>query len=418
MGIGDTHTRRIMGKLNDKFIQSIKPQDKQLKFTDGDGLALVIKPNGTKLWWLRYRINGKEKTFSIGKYPIVSLATARVKAFELRQQLANDIDPMQDKRRKAQERIRTEAPIDTVESVSREWFEKFGTSWVESHASKISRRLERDLYPHLGSVGIAAVTPASLLMVLRKVESRGALETAHRLLQNCGQVWRYAVATGRAERDITADLKGALPPARETHLGAITEPKQIAVLLRNIDDYKGSEIVRYALKLAPHLFVRPGELRQAKWDEFDLSNKLWSIPAGRMKAKRPHVVPLSNQVATLLEELKAIHTSAYLFPSLRSLTRCLSDVALLAALRRMGYTKEEMTAHGFRALASTNLEQLGFDVRLIELQLAHSDLDQVRAAYKRETHLLRLEERKVMMQRWSDYLEQLKQGAQVIPLRA
>ncbi|NCN89138.1 MAG: tyrosine-type recombinase/integrase [Gallionella sp.] len=407
-----------MGKLNDKLIQATKPSDKQIKLSDGDGLALVVKPSGTKLWWLRYRVDGKEKTFSIGRYPVISLATARVKAFELRQQLANDIDPMADKRQKAQERTRNAAPLDTVESVSREWFEKFGSQWVESHASKISRRLERDLYPHLGTTGIAAVTPVALLMVLRKVEARGALETAHRLHQNCGQIWRYAIATGRAERDITADLRGALPPARETHLGAITDPKEIGALLRNIDDYKGSEVVRLALKLAPLLFVRPGELRQAKWEEFDLPNSLWTIPAGRMKAKRPHVVPLSTHATSLLEELRTLHQSDFLFPSPRALTRCLSDVALLAALRRMGYTKEEMTAHGFRALASTNLEQLGYDVRLIELQLAHADQDQVRAAYKRETHLLRLDERRKMMQHWSDYLDQLKSGAQVIPLRA
>lgn len=407
-----------MGKLSDKQILSAKSKDKQYKLIDGDGLNLVIKPNGTKLWWLRYRVNGKEKTFSIGQYPLVSLTTARVKAFELRQQLSNNLDPMQVKREKAAERAIAQKPIDTVEAVAREWFLKFSPQWVDSHSSKIIRRLERDLFPHIGASDIAKITPASLLMVLRKIESRGALETAHRLHQNCGQIWRYAVATGRAERDITGDLRGALPPARETHLGAITDPKEIGALLRNIDDYKGSEVVRFALKLAPLLFVRPGELRHAKWEEFDIPNSIWTIPAGRMKAKRPHVAPLSKQVTALLNDLRKLHTSDYLFPSPRATTRCLSDVALLAALRRMGYTKDEMTAHGFRSMASTNLEQLGFDVRLIELQLAHADKDQVRAAYKRETHLLRLDERKEMMQRWAEYLDQLKKGAEVIPLRA
>ncbi len=407
-----------MGKLSDKQILSAKPKDKQHKLIDGDGLNLVIKPNGTKLWWLRYRVNGKEKTFSIGQYPVVSLTTARVRAFELRQQLSNNLDPMQVKREKAAERAIAQKPIDTLEAVAREWFVKFSPQWVDSHSSKIIRRLERDLFPHIGASDIAKITPAGLLMVLRKIEARGTLETAHRLHQNCGQIWRYAVATGRAERDITGDLRGALPPAHETHLGAVTNPKEIGALLRNIEDYKGSEVVRFALKLAPLFFVRPGELRQAKWEEFDMPNSLWTIPAGRMKAKRPHVVPISKQAAALLNNLRVLHSSDYLFPSPRAQTRCLSDVALLAALRRMGYTKEEMTAHGFRSMASTNLEQLGYHVRLIELQLAHADENQTRAAYKRDLHLLRLVERKEMMQRWSDYLDQLKEGAEIIPLRA
>lgn len=408
-----------MGKLNDKSIQAEKPSEKPRKLADGDGLTLVIQPNGKKLWWFRYRYAGKPKTLSIGEYPAITLKDAREHAAQARKLLANGADPHEEKKRAKTLLIESAAePVDTVEQISREWFEKFGQQWVESHGSKISRRLERDLYPHLGKTEIKAVTPSALLSALRRVEARGALETAHRLLQNCGQIWRYAVATGRAERDITQDLRGALPPARETHLGAITEPREIGALLRNIEEYKGSEVVRAALRLAPLVFVRPGELRQAKWEEFDLPSRLWTIPAGRMKAKRPHVVPLSDQTVALLNDLRAVHSSDYLFPSPRAMTRCLSDVALLAALRRMGYTKEEMTAHGFRALASTNLEQLGYDVRLIELQLAHADQDQVRAAYKRETHLLRLDERKEMMQRWADYLEQLKQGAQVIPLRA
>jgi integrase len=408
-----------MGKLNDKSIQAEKPSERPRKLADGDGLTLVIQPNGKKLWWFRYRFAGKPKTLSIGEYPAITLKDAREHALQARKLLANGADPQEEKKRAKALLVESEAePVDTVEQISREWFEKFGQQWVESHASKISRRLERDLYPHLGKTEIKTVTPAALLSILRRVEVRGALETAHRLLQNCGQIWRYAVATGRAERDITQDLRGALPPARETHLGAITEPREIGVLLRNIEEYKGSEVVRAALRLAPLVFVRPGELRQAKWEEFDLHGRLWTIPAGRMKAKRPHVVPLSDQTVALLNDLRAVHSSDYLFPSPRAMTRCLSDVALLAALRRMGYTKEEMTAHGFRALASTNLEQLGYDVRLIELQLAHADQDQVRAAYKRETHLLRLDERKDMMQRWADYLEQLKQGAQIISIRA
>lgn len=402
-----------MGKLTDKAIQAARPHEKQYSLADGDGLVLIVRSTGTKIWWFRYRFNGSAKTLSIGAYPIVTLKDARDRALVARRALSNGIDPSTDKIEKRiaarEEESRTDE-VETVEFVVREWFEKFGSRWVESHASKIIRRFERDLFPTMGKIAIKNVAPAQLLIALRRVEARGAVETAHRLLQNCGQVWRYAVATGRVDRDISNDLKGALPPSKEKHLGAITAPGEIATLLLNIDEYFGSEIVRHALQLAPHVFVRPGELRQAKWVEFDFDKRLWTIPAGRMKAKRPHVVPLSNQSMQILESLRTVCQSEYLFPSPRAMTRCISDVALLAALRRMGYRKEEMTAHGFRAMASTNLEQIGFDVRLIEIQLAHSDMNEIRAAYKREVHLLRLDERIVMMQAWSDYLDRLKSG--------
>lgn len=407
-----------MGKLNDKAVSAAKPRDKDYKLADGDGLFLLVKSNGSKLWRLKYRVGGKEKLLSFGQYPTVSLKDARESTQEARKLMTKGFDPMEQKKAAKLASIASPSDIETVEAIAREWFSKFSSQWVDSHSSKVMRRLERDLFPWLGKDKIKTVTPAGLLAVLRRVEVRGALDTAHRLHQNCGQIWRYAVATGRAERDITGDLRGAIPPARETHLGAITEPTEIATLLRSIREYKGSEVVRLALQLAPLVFVRPGELRQAEWTEFDIEGKLWTIPAGRMKAKRIHVVPLSEQSVAILEELKAVSGKGkYLFPSPRSFTRCLSDVAILAALRRMGYTKEEMTAHGFRAMASTNLEQLGYDVRLIELQLAHADQDQVRAAYKRETHLLRLDERKQMMQQWADYLDGLRAGAQIIPLR-
>lgn len=408
-------------KLNPKAIDAAKPRDKQYKLSDGDGLALVVRETGGKLWQLRYRFAGKEKTLSLGQYPVVSLKSAREWALEARKLLAAGLDPMEVKKEAHSAAIASaSAPVEvleTVERISREWFEKFGNQWVDSHASKIIRRLERDLFPHFKGVGINTVKPIELLAVLRRVEARGALETAHRLLQNCAQVWRYAVSTGRAEYDVTMSLRGALPPAKETHLGAITEPSEIGKLLRNIGEYKGSEVVRLALRLAPLVFVRPGELRQSKWEEFDLVAKLWTIPAGRMKAKRPHVVPLSDQAAAILQELSKIHESEYLFPSPMSATRCLSDNGILSAIRRMGYTSEEMTGHGFRAMASTNLEQLGYDVRLIEIQLAHADQDQVRAAYKRETHMLRLDERRKMMQHWADYLDGLRTGAAVLPFK-
>lgn len=413
-----------MGKLNDKAIQAAKPEEKQYKIADGDGLALIVKPSGTKLWWFRYRLSGKEKTLALGTYPVITLKAARERTQEAKKLLANGSDPM--KVKKDAKAAIVEAAIkseETVEAISREWFEKFSSQWVDSHGSKILRRLERDLFPWIGKDEIKSVPPATLLAVLRRVEARGALETAHRLHQNCGQIWRYAVATGRAERDITGDLKGALPPAKETHLGAITKPEEIGALLRNIDEYKGSEAVRLALRLAPYVFVRPGELRHAEWTEFpnfdnEDAAEEWVIPAGKMKAKRQHVVPLSRQVIQILAELKEITGDGkYLFPAVNSRSRCLSDTALLMALRRMGYRKEEMTAHGFRAMASTNLEQLGFDVRLIELQLAHADTNDVRAAYKRDTSRLQIEQRRKMMQHWADYLDSLQQGAQVLPFK-
>lgn len=414
----------MAGKLNDKAIAAKQPKEKTYLVADGDGLALVVKPNGTKLWWLRYRFNGKAKTLSFGVYPAVGLKQARDWTLEARKQLAAGIDPGQTKIETKAAKVAAQAiadlaaapHIDTVELISQEWLEKFSSRWSDGHQSKLTRSLENNLFPWIGSHEIKAITPAGLLAVLRRVEARGALDTAHRLHQTCGQIWRYAVATGRAERDITGDLRGALPPAKETHLGAITEPSEVGNLLRSIDDYTGSYVVRFALQLAPLVFVRPGELRQAKWDEFDFEKSLWTIPSERMKMRKPHVVPLSRQVLQLLEELKLISNgSELLFPSPQSKTRCISDMTVLNALRRMGYEKGEMTAHGFRALASTNLEQLGYDTRLIEVQLAHADQDEVRAAYKRETHLLRLDERKKMMQHWADYLDGLRTGAAVMP---
>ena len=412
-----------MGKLNDKAVAGAKPGEKDYKLSDGDGLHLLVRTNGSKLWRLKYRIAGKEKLLSFGQYPLISLKNVRERTLEARRLLSNGIDPMEQKKAiKAASEIAQTTKTETVEVIGREWFEKFGSEWVDSHGSKVIRRMERDLFPWLGKAEIRTVTPSALLSVLRRVEACGALDTAHRLHQNCGQIWRYAVATGRVERDITSDLKGALPPAKETHLGAITDPVEVGALLRNIENYKGSEVVRFLLQLSPLLFLRPGEIRSAKWSEFpdfdEEVDEIWTIPASRMKAKRPHVVPLCKQVMAILGDLKELTGDGeYLFPSPRSKTRPLSDTAVLAALQRMGYDKGQMTAHGFRAMASTNLEQLGYDVRLIELQLAHADQDKVRAAYKRETHLLRLDERKKMMQAWADYLDGLRNGAAVLPFK-
>ena len=410
-----------MGKLTEKQVQSAQPAVKPRKINDGDGLTLVVQPNGSKLWWLRYQYSKKPKTLSLGQYPVVGLKDARNRAFEAKKLLAEGVDPHQLKKDVMSARIAAEIKAgETVEKITREWFNKFKKDWRENYASKIIRGFEQNIFAHLGATEISEVEPTELLAVLRRVESRGALETVHRLLQNCGQVWRYAVACGYVKRDITGDLKGALATAKRSHLGSITKPSEIGILLKNIDSYVGSEVVRLALRLAPLVFVRPGELRQAVWSEFDFGENIWTIPEGRMKAKRPHIVPLSDQAIKIIEELKKISGDGeYLFPSANSKTRCMSDMSLLGALRRMGYTSEEMTAHGFRAMASTNLEQLGYDSRLIEIQLAHSDKDQVRAAYKRETHLLKLAERKQMMQSWSDYLDTLRnKNSNVVALKA
>ncbi|EQD52469.1 phage integrase family protein, partial [mine drainage metagenome] len=268
-----------MGKLTDKAIQNARPKDKQYSLADGSGLALIVRATGTKIWWLRYRFAGTAKTLSVGTYPIVGLRDAREAALAARRLLASGTDPSTQKIEKRAALAADSAKADkteTLEHIAREWFGKFGSQWVDSHASKIIRRLERDLFPALGRTPLHTIEPSHLLPVLRMVESRGAIETAHRLLQNCGQVWRYAVATGRAKRDITTDLRGALPPTKEKHLGAITAPNEIAILLLNINEYAGSEVVRHALQLAPHVFVRPGELRQAKWEEFDLVARLWT----------------------------------------------------------------------------------------------------------------------------------------------
>jgi integrase len=405
-----------MGKLNDKTISAARAQDKDYKLSDGDGLFLLVKANGSKLWRMKYRVGSKEKLLSFGQYPLVTLKEARDRTFEARKLLAGGIDPSDAK--KAAKTVRESEVTETVEQIAREWFDKFSTQWAPGHASKIIRRLERDLFPHLGKNEIKGVMPVGLLAVLRRVEARGAVETAHRLMNNCGQVWRYAVATGRAERDITGDLKGALAPVKGVHLGAITDPCEIGALLRNIEEYKGSDVVRLALQIAPLVFVRPGELRQAKWCEIDIDKREWTIPAEKMKGRRPHVVPLSTHAMTIIEDLKKISgDSEYLFPTPQSKTRCLSDAALLSALRRMGYSKEEMTAHGFRAMASTNLEQLGYDVRIIELQLAHADGNEVRAAYKRDTSRLQIEQRAKMMQGWANYLDGLRSGMQVVPFK-
>jgi len=399
--------------LSEIKVRTAKPKEAEYKIFDGGGLFLLVTPSGGKLWYFKYRYDKTEKKIAFGPYPEISLADARQRRDETRKQVANGIDP--GAVRKAMKQAETEE-TETFEVIAREWHIKFATTWTSGHAATIMGRLERDLFPWIGKRPIATIKAPELLAVLRRVESRGALESAHRIRTIAGQVFRYAVATGRAERDPAADLRGALPQPGEKHHAAITDPKEVATLLRAIDGYQGHFVVKCALRLAPMFFVRPGELRNAEWREIDLDEAVWSIPKHKMKMKQDHIVPLSNQAIEILTELKELTgASIYVFPSGRSFARPMSNNAILAALRRMGYDKDTMTGHGFRALARTILDEV-LQVRpdFIEHQLAHAVRDPNGRAYNRTAHLT---ERKKMMQKWADYLDGLKAGAKVIQLR-
>ncbi len=409
----------------DATIRSTKPMEVTIRLNDGDGLYLLVNPNGGRWWRLDYSIGGKRKTLSIGVYPDTGLKAARNKADEARELVAAGTDPsnvrkvakaQQTKAMEADRRTADGLPaVDSFEEVAREWFDKFSAKWVPSHAEKIIRRLERDIFPWIGRRPIDSITAPELLSALRRIEERGAVDTAHRAHQNCGQIFRYAIATGRTERDPSPDLRGALPAVKQTHHAAITEPKAIGGLLRAIDGYQGYLVTKSALRLAPLVFVRPGELRKAEWTEIDLDKAEWNIPAERMKMREPHLVPLSTQAIEILRELQALTGSGrYVFPGARTHGRPMSDNAILAALRRMGFAKEEMSGHGFRAMARTILDEV-LQVRpdYIEHQLAHAVRDPNGRAYNRTAHLV---ERRMMMQQWGDYLDKLKAKAEVIPL--
>ncbi len=399
--------------LNDMKVRNAKPKEKFYKLTDSDGLYLHVTEKGGKLWRFRYRFGGKEKLLALGSYPEISLLDARQRRDEARRQLANGIDPGAVRKAQKQSSIQE---TETFEVIAREWHERFKSTWSEGHATTIMDRMERDLFPWIGKRPIAEIKAPELLAAMRRVESRGALETAHRIRTIGGQVFRYAVATGRAERDPSGDLKGALPQPQERHRAAITEPTEVGKLLRAIDDYSGSFVVKCALKIAPLVFVRPGELRHMEWAELDFENAQWNIPAGKMKMKIPHLVPLSEQSIKILKELQGLTgASRYVFPSGRSFDRALSDNAILAALRRMGYEKDEMSGHGFRAMARTILDEvLQIRPEFIEHQLAHAVRDPNGRAYNRTAHL---NERRKMMQTWADYLDGLKAGAKVLPFK-
>ena len=397
--------------LTDTTVRTIKPAEKPKKLFDGGGLFLLVTPTGGKLWRLKYRFGGIEKLLALGAYPQTSLADARQKRDQARALMLNGVDPRDIK--KAQKAAGAQEN-ETFEVIAREWHTKFSVSWAASHSNKIIRRFELYVFPWLGDRQIKSITAPDLLTVLRRIEAKGALDTAHRTKQNCGQVFRYAVATGRAERDPSADLRGAIPPASGKHMATITDPKEIAGLLRSIDDYRGSIVTRCALQLAPLFFVRPGELRHAEWSEFNLDAAEWRIPAEKMKAGVLHIVPLSRQALGVLREIHPLTGHGrYVFPSPRTDSRPMSSNAILSALRRMGFAKDEMSGHGFRSMASTLLNEQGWNRDAIERQLAHAERNSVRAAYNYAEFM---PERKKMMQAWADYLEGIKAGAKIIQI--
>ncbi|MBU1191868.1 MAG: integrase arm-type DNA-binding domain-containing protein [Gammaproteobacteria bacterium] len=397
--------------LTDTAIRNAKPGEKSIKLFDERGLYLEVAPSGGKWWRFKYRFNGKEKRLSLGVYSDVNLKEARDRRDAARKLLANGIDPSEN--RKAQKSARTDRAANSFEVVAREWFAKHSPNWASSHASKIIQRLEKDVFPWIGGKPIAEITSPELLTVLRRIENRGALDTVHRAHQNCGQVFRYGVATGRCDRDPSSDLRGALAPAKHKNFASITEPAAVGGLLRAIDGFNGTLVVQSALKLAPLFFVRPGELRKAEWAQFDLDKGEWRYFV--TKTKSEHLVPLATQAVAILKELQALTgTRQYVFPG-RAPKKPMSEAAINAALRRMGYdTKTEITGHGFRAMARTILHQeLDVKPEVIEHQLAHRVPDALGTAYNRTKFL---KERRTMMQQWADYLDKCKAGAEIIPL--
>jgi integrase len=387
--------------LSETKIKGLKPGPKPHKVFDERGLYLLVTPKGGKLWRFKYRLHGREKLISLGQYPDVSLADARESRDAARRKVAKDIDPSMERR------LEKDSRAITFESVATEWLGKL-KHLNEGTVRRDRDRLKQFVYPHIGTRPIGEVTAPELLHVLRRIEARGTLETAKRTRAVCGRVLRYAIATGRADRDVSADLKGALSPVVPKSHAALTDPKRVGELLRAIDGYQGQPVTMCALKLAPYVFVRPGELRAAEWKEFDLDGEhpLWRIPAERMKMREPHLVPLAHQAVAIMREIeKYTSDGRFVFPSLRSGGRPMSENTITAALRRLGYSGDEQTGHGFRSIASTMLNELGFNSDVIELQLAHKERNKVRAAYNRAQ---RLEERRAMMQAWADHLDKLR----------
>jgi integrase len=401
--------------LTDTFVRQVKHSGKPAgdKYADGLALYLHVKEAG-KYWRMSYRFGGKQRLLALGVYPTVTLAEARQLRDEARKVVKAGIDPMQTKRE--DRAAKTLAASNNFESVARTYLKKAASDRAASTIEKNTAWLERNVFPAIGALPIASIGPRDVLAMLQKIEARGAVESAHKIKQLCGQVFRFAVASGLTERDVTADLRGALSAVPKTHYAAITEPAEVGALLRAIYAYSGHPYACAALKLSPLLFVRPGELRAAEWAEFDLDAAEWRIPGAKMKMGLDHIVPLSRQALDVLRSLHPLTGhDKYVFPSIRTNDRCMSENTVNAALRSMGYSKDMMTAHGFRATARTILDEvLGVRVDLIEHQLAHAVRDPNGRAYNRTAHL---PARREMMQQWADYLDKLRTGADVIPLQ-
>ena len=404
MALTDTRVKQLkyMGAANGE------------KYADGGGMYLHVTATG-KYWRLSYRFAGKQKTLALGVYPDVALVKARERRADARTLLADGIDPGVAKREEKQNRA--DAAANTFETVARDWLTKTANKRAAVTQAKVTSWLEKDVFPFIGKLPVSTIRAKDVLdKVARRMEARGIHESAHRIVQICSQVFRYAVAIGLVERDVTVDLRGALVSVDKTNYAAITEPKQVGQLMRSIHSYGGHPTAVAALKLTPLVFVRPGELRAAEWAEIDLDAAEWRIPASKMKMKVEHLVPLSRQAVEILRGLQPLTGHGrYVFPSIRTGERCMSENTINAALRGMGYSKEVMTAHGFRAMARTVMDEvLGERPDLIEHQLAHTVKDPNGRAYNRTAHL---PARREMMQRWAEYLDKLRIGADVFPFR-
>jgi len=418
--------------LTDAAIRSAKPLEKPYKLFDGGGLYLLVNPDGSRWWRVKYRYAGKEKSLSVGVYRPgapghVAAKEARDQLDAIKRQLREGIDP--GAARKAAKEARADREAGSFELIAREWYAKQAEGWADSYSGKVLRRLEQYVFPKIGDKPIRELKGPELLAVLRPMESDGFVETAHRVNQYLGQIFRYAMATHRADFDPTTALKGALASSPDNHFASITDPKKVGELVRALRGYEGFDVTRCALRLAPLVFVRPGELRGARWEEFDFDlpdpptgekpkcpEPQWRIPAERMKMGEQHIVPLSRQAVEILRELHEITgPTGYLFPSIRSKARPMSENTVNAALRGMGYTKDQMTGHGFRHMASTILHERGYRSDWIERQLAHGDRNSVRARYNFAEHL---PDRRRMMQEWADYLDGLAKGADVVNIGA
>jgi integrase len=412
----------LTNRLTELAVRKAKPGDRPVRLFDGGGMYLEVQPSGSKWWRHKFRFGGKEKLLSLGVYPETSLAEARRRRQEARDLLARGIDPSVV--RKAQRTARTTPVADSFEAVAREWLAAKSSGWSADHATRTLLRMENNVFPWIGAQHMNSVTAPELLRVVRRVEARGAIETAHTIVQQCGQVFRYGIATGRCNRNPAPDLRDALKPVIVTHMAALTDPKEMGAMLRSIVDYQGHPVTRAALVLSALVFQWPGNVRAAKWGEIDLEAATWTVPSAKIKrtvqrklSGRPHLIPLSTQAVAELRELRKLTGhGAFVFPSLLTGERCMSENTVNTALRRMGYGKTEMTTHGFRVMARTILvEKLNVHPDVIEAQLAHGKSGPLGAAYDRAEFM---EQRRLMMQTWADYLDKLRAGADVIPMKA